>query len=110
MAFGETRDERKKQQWRGWIGEWRASGLSVRAFCARRGLATHRFYYWRRVLERHAAEKAAFVPVQVVADVSPAPASALELVLHGRIVRVAPGFDAATLRQLLTVLEGERSC
>jgi hypothetical protein len=70
MAFSKTRDERKKQQWRGWIGEWRASGLSVRAFCARRGLATHRFYYWRRVLEQQAAEKAAFVPVQVVADVS----------------------------------------
>jgi hypothetical protein len=110
MAFGKTRDERKKQQWRGWIGEWRASGLSVRAFCARRGLATHRFYYWRRVLERRAAEKAAFVPVQVVADMFPAPTSALELVLNGRIVRVAPGFDAATLRQLLTMLEGERPC
>jgi hypothetical protein len=110
MASGKTPDERKKQKWRGWICEWRASGLSVRAFCARRGLATHRFYYWRRVLERQAAEKAAFVPVQVVADVFPAPTSALELVLHDRIVRVAPGFDAATLRQLLPVLEGERSC
>ena len=111
MAFGKTRDERKEQEWRRWIGEWRASGLSVRAFCERRGLATHRFYYWRRVLEQQAAEKAAFVPVQVVADVFPAPTSALELVLvNGRIVRVAPGFDAATLRQLLTVLEGERPC
>jgi hypothetical protein len=82
----------------------------VRAFCERRGLATHRFYYWRRVLERRAAEKPAFVPVQVVADPFPVQTSALELVLNGRIVRVAPGFDAATLRQLLTVLEGERPC
>ena len=111
MAFGKTRDERKEQEWRRWIGEWRASGLSVRAFCERRGLATHRFYYWRRVLERRPVEKAAFVPVQVVADPFPALTSALELVLvNGRIVRVAPGFDAATLRQLLTVLEGERPC
>jgi hypothetical protein len=111
MAFGKIRDERKEQQWRGWIGEWRASGLSGREFCERRGLATHRFYHWRRVLERRAAEKAAFVPVQVVADAFPAQVSALELVLvHGRIVRVAPGFDAATLRQLLAVLEGERPC
>jgi len=110
MAFGKTRDERKEQEWRRWIGEWRASGLSVRAFCERRGLATHRFYYWRRVLERRPVEKAAFVPVQVVADTFPAQTSALELVLHGRIVRVAPGFDAATLRQLVTVLEGEWQC
>jgi hypothetical protein len=110
MAFGKTRDERKEQEWRRWIGEWQASGLSVRAFCERRRLAAHRFYYWRRVLEQHVAEKAAFVPVQIVADAFPPPTSALELVLHGRIVRVGPGFDAATLRQLLTVLEEERSC
>src|SRR6516165_5281114 len=38
MAPGRARDERKEQQWRRWIGEWRASGLSVRAFCERRGL------------------------------------------------------------------------
>jgi transposase len=110
MAPGRTRDERKEQQWRCWIGEWRASGLSVRAFCERRGLATPTFYAWRRTLERRAAQKAAFVPVQVLADALPAQTSALEVVLaEGRTVRVAPGFDAATLRQLLAVLEG-RPC
>ena len=110
MAHGRARDEQKERQWRQWITEWRASGLSVRAFCGRRGLATPSFYHWRRVLERRAAEKAAFVPVQVVAEAVPAPAAALEVVLtDGRIVRVAPGFDAATLRQLLAVLEG-RPC
>jgi transposase len=111
MAPGRARDERKEQQWRRWIGEWRASGLSVRAFCDRRGLAIPSFYAWRRTLERRAAEVPAFVPVQVVADGAPAHASALEVVLRdGRAVRVAPGFDAATLRRLLAVLEGERSC
>jgi hypothetical protein len=51
------------------------------------------------------------VAVQVVADAPLAQVSALELVLaDGRIVRVAPGFDAATLRQLLTALEGEGPC
>jgi transposase len=110
MAPGRTRDERKEQQWRCWIGEWRASGLSVRAFCERRGLATPTFYAWRRTLERRAAQKAAFVPVQVLADALPTQTSALEVVLaEGRTVRVAPGFDAATLRQLLAVLEG-RPC
>ena len=107
MAPGRARDARKEQQWRRWIGEWRASGLSVRAFCDRRGLAIPTFYAWRRTLERRAAEQPAFVPVQVVADGVPAQASSLEVVLHGgRTVRVAPEFDAATLRQLLAVLEG----
>jgi hypothetical protein len=101
MAPGRARDERKEHQWRRWIGEWRATGLSVRAFCERRGLALPTFYAWRRTLERGAAQKASFVPVL---------ASALEVVLiDGRTVPVAPGFDAATLRQLLAVLEG-RPC
>ena len=98
MAHGRARDERKERQWRRWVGEWQASGLSARAFCERRGLTVARFYAWRRVLERRAAEEpAAFVPVRVVADAVPAQASALEVVLtDGRTVRVAPGFDAAT--------------
>jgi hypothetical protein len=110
MAHGRARDERKEHQWRRWIGEWQTSGLSVRAFCERRGLTVAGFYAWRRVLERRAAEKAAFVPVQVVSDAVATRAGALEVVLtDGRAVRVAPGFEAATLRQLLAVLEG-RPC
>jgi len=110
MAPGRARDERKEQQWRRWIDQRRASGLSVRDFCARHGLATASFYAWRRVLERRAAERPAFVPVQVVADAVPTQARTLEVVLtNGRTVRVAPGFDAATLRQVLAVLEG-RPC
>jgi hypothetical protein len=111
MTPGRARDDRKEQQWRRWIGEWRMSGLSVRAFCAQHGLSSASFYHWRRVLERRAAEEPAFVPVQVVADDTPAQTSALEVVLlDGRTVRVAPGFDAATLQRLLAVLEGEGSC
>jgi transposase len=111
MAPGRARDERKERQWRRRISQWRASGLSVQAFCAQHGLTPASFYHWRRVLERRAAEEpAAFVPVQVVADAVPAQTCALEVVLaDGRAVRVGPGFDAATLRRLLAVLEG-RPC
>ena len=111
MAPGRARDEWKERQWRRWIDQWRVSGLSARAFCAQHGLACASFYAWRRVLERRAAEQPAFVPVQVVADATPAgQASALEvLLLDGRTVRVLPDFDAATLRRLLAVLEG-RPC
>jgi hypothetical protein len=110
MASGRARDERKERQWRRWIDQWRASGLSVRAFCARHRLASASFYNWRRVLERRAAEEPAFVPVQIVTDAAATQTSALEVVLaDGHAVRVAPWFDAATLRQLLAVLEG-RPC
>jgi|SRR5579862_2649991 hypothetical protein len=111
MAQGRTRDERKEQQWRRWLGEWRSSGLSVRAFCARHGLTEPTFYAWRRVLAQRPAARRAFVPVEVVADQPTALASPLEVVLgDGRRLRVAPGFDAATLRALLGVLEEGRPC
>jgi transposase-like protein len=110
MAPGRARDEAKERQWRRRIDQWRVSGLSVRAFCARHGLSTASFYNWRRALQRRAADEPAFVPVQVVADAVPTQASALEVVLtDGRAVRIAPGFDATTLRRLLAVLEG-RPC
>src|SRR5262245_18705968 len=110
MAHDRARDERKERLGRRWVEQWRGSGMSVRAFCDRHGLATASFYNWRRVLARRAAEEPAFVPVQVVADAVPTRTSALEVVLaDGRAVRVAPGFDAATLRRLLAVLE-ERPC
>jgi hypothetical protein len=110
MVHGRARDERKERQWPRWIGAWQTSGLSVRAFCDQRGLTVASFYAWRRVLERRAAEKAAFVPVQVVVDAVPTQTCALEVILlDGRTVRVAPGFDATTVRQLLAVLEG-RPC
>jgi hypothetical protein len=111
MAPGRARDEHKEQAWRRRIEQWQASGLSVRDFCARYRLATASFYSWRRVLERRAAERPAFVPVQVVADATSDNAGALEVVLaDGRVVRIAPGFDTATLLRLLAVLEGEGPC
>ena len=44
------RDLGLEPQWRERMEQWRASGLSVRAFCLRRGLAVPRFYYWKREL------------------------------------------------------------
>ena len=58
MAHGRSRDERKEQQWRRRIEQWRSSGLSVRTFCARHGLATASFYNWRRVLQRRGVHDA----------------------------------------------------
>ena len=110
MAQGKPRDSRKQQQWRHWIQQWQQSGLTVRAFCARHDLAEPSFYAWRRQLNRRDGT-AAFVPVQVVPDEDAAPAGSVEVVLTGRRrVRVTPGFDPATLRQLLAVLEEVPPC
>ena len=109
MAPGRARDEQKERQWRQRIAQWQHSGLSVAAFCARHDLATPSFYAWRRTLQRRDNHQAAFVPVRRAHDA--ATARALEVVFaDGRIVRVAPGFDAATLRQVLAVLRQEPPC
>src|SRR5229473_5565969 len=102
MAYGKRHDRQKEQQWRRWLKEWQASGLSVRAFCERQRLSEPSFYAWRRELAKRDAQRPAFVPVHVVAEGDPG--AALELVVaSGRRVRVPAGFDAATLRQLLAV-------
>ena len=111
MAMGKPRDERKERQWRRWIREWQASGLTVRDFCDRHGLDEHRFYAWRRELGRRDAEASPFMPVRIVSGDVPAAGRPLEVVLPGgRTVRVAPGFDGPTLRQLLAVLEERQPC
>jgi transposase-like protein len=109
MAHGKPRDLRKEQLWRRWIRLWQASGLNVRTFCDRHDLAPPSFYAWRRVLQQRDAVTPQFVPVRVLPDQEPT--ASLEVVLAGgHRLRVTPGFDPATLRQLLAVLEEAAPC
>jgi hypothetical protein len=118
------------------IDQWRASGLSLPAFCARRGLNAKTMSGWvykpahQSAIEKARREaltvgvppepmapsvrpQAAFLPIQV-ADV-PSRASAslrcdLEIVLaSGPRIVVRPGFDRETLRRVVAALEG-RPC
>lgn len=131
------RDRGKERFWREMVQRWQRSGVTIRDFCDAHGLSEPSFYGWRREIakrdeqasERPARRKSsgraesangssrrdqyanglpAFVPLQVM----PAePASVLEVVVGaGHVVRVAPGFDAPTLRSLLAVLAEAASC
>jgi transposase-like protein len=109
---GAQRDPRKEAHWRRQLQKQSASALSVREFCQQHGLAESAFYYWRREIERRDDErigvgKPAFLPVEVK---TPANESAIEVALvSGHVLRLRSGFDADTLRELLTLLE-EPSC
>jgi hypothetical protein len=114
MSQGIPRNPRKEQHWRQLLERWQRSGLSVRAFCRRHRLAEPTFYAWRRTLREGDRRAYAcqgpggvtFLPVHVEDDHTDPPAS-LELVLSGgRQLRIPSGFDPATLRALLAVLEG----
>jgi transposase-like protein len=110
MSTGKPRDLHKEQEWRRRLRDWERSGLSVSAFSRRYGVAENRLYAWRRILAQRDAEQAAFVPVRLLAD-NGSQDDTLEVVLAGgRRLRVPKGFDAATLRQLLAVLEEQTPC
>jgi hypothetical protein len=121
------RDRGKERFWRQHLAAWRRSGRGVRDYCRSAGVSEPSFYAWRRVLaERQAARRtvaatrkqaerqeqsttaAAFVPVRLIAEsVESAVAGSVEVVVRGgRVVRVAAGFAAATLREVVAVLEG----
>ena len=122
MARRGERDRGKERFWRRMLRQWRRSGCSVRAFCGEHGLAEALFYAWRRTIQErdretrrdaprsrdHAARSAAplFVPVTVAETTAP-----IEVILaRGHVIRIAPGFDPDTLRQLLAVLDEALPC
>ena len=37
-----------REQWRLWLGEQAASGLSISAFCLEHDVPENSFYYWRK--------------------------------------------------------------
>jgi hypothetical protein len=83
--------------------------LKVAEFCAREGLTTAAYYYWRRKIKRRDGEShqtdgvnaTAFVPVQVVDDRSSV--APVEIVAgNGFVIRVS---EQATLEQLRRVLQ-----
>ena len=99
-------DAGREQFWRDVVAAWRNSGVSVRAFCRRRGLQETSFYWWRRTLQQRdrqgatsTATQATFVPVRVVPD------AMVEIVLPtGVVVRVPAGTEVQTVAMLVAAL------
>jgi hypothetical protein len=118
--MSKPRDLGKEQFWRQAIEAWQQSGLSVTAFCQQRQLQLHTFFRWRKLLAfrdqpappvaASASSSALFVPVQLRPPTPCCSEQPFEIVLaSGRVLRVRAGFDPASLRLLLGLLE-ESSC
>ena len=56
MKIGEVKKEFQLQQWRGMVQERMESGLSVKAWCAERGITEHVYYYRLRQLRLGACQ------------------------------------------------------
>ncbi len=112
MARG-RRDLGLERQWRERMAGWRASGLSVREFCQRRGLTEPTFHYWRRELRMRdsAASTAAMSsvkksrPAVVPLTVLPTATLAVEVRCPSGHVVLLPSCDVASLASLFAALD-----
>jgi hypothetical protein len=100
----------REQFWRDTITAWKASGQSVRAFCAARGVAEATFFARRRALadrEQPSRPAAPLVPSPSFAAVRVVPDPTIEIVLPGGLlVRVPVGADPAAVAHLVAALGG----
>ncbi|WP_437777131.1 IS66 family insertion sequence element accessory protein TnpA [Sorangium sp. So ce1097] len=109
-----------RAEWAERVERWERSGLSAERFGRREGYKPKQLYWWRWKLRAHGASQPSpststgvprFLPVHVVADVSPVVTEPIEIALpNGRVVRVRPGFDPATLERVLALVAEETPC
>jgi hypothetical protein len=106
---------RSQREWEGIIEAWERSRLSPGEFCKRRRLSSETFGWWRWRLGKGGAAAGGKASDFVEVAVAPPSASTLErpivIELPGAIViRVESGFDDETLRRVMAVVAGGRSC
>ena len=106
----------ERAEWARRLEKWRRSGLDLRAYAAREGLALRSLAWWRWRLEHDAKSPATSTALMPIAsDVSfvelkpelIANGSPIEIVLgNGRVVRVPHAFDDSSLARVLAVADG----
>ena len=114
-----AQDVERTEHWRGLVRAWEGSGLTQVDFCRRKGVSVHTFRSWRYSLrlqakeERRAPASRALAPpfgeVKLAEKARLAGAGVAVELGDGRVVRVEPGFDPATLKEVLAVL-GSSAC
>ena len=97
----------REQFWRDLIERQQQSGQSIREFCDYEGVSQPSFFSWRKRLQsENTRPKSRFLPVQIDLADSVASPGRIEILLDcGKRIRVGPGFDGQTLRDVLVVLE-----
>jgi hypothetical protein len=102
-----------ERRWARILNEWKGSGQNARDFCRHRRLSESTFWFWKREIpdrerrrRRHGAGQSGgvrFLPVRVIQKLPSA--TALEVALGSRVIRIAGDFEPGLLRKLMSVLE-----
>ena len=112
----------RRDFWQAHVKAWSESGLTQRAYCQEHGLSEAQFSHWKPRLRKKGQRqrpkpKAQLVPLQVIEEVTSetgrgkvrgAASDAGELALvfgNGLRLEISEGFDDATLRRVLEVLD-----
>ena len=104
--------KRVHRDWPAVVRAYLASGQSVTAFCRERGISTSLLYRWRQRCPDEpvpTASAGGFVELRPVDR--PAAGSGVAVVVDGSWrLEVEPGFDAATLEQVLACVQRRSAC
>jgi hypothetical protein len=93
--------EARREEWRRIIAEQQAGGQGAAAYCRERGIPVWKYSYWRKALAPSDADAS---PRGFVELRPPRRASGVCVEAGRWLVRVEPGFDAATLLRALEAL------
>ena len=115
MARGQ-RDPARERFWREALRRRKASGLTVRAFCAREQLPETAYHAWRRTLRERDAERRqgrsptatpAFVPVVVRPEERTDAGGQVVIELRGgRLMRLPASTPAEQVARIVLAIEG----
>lgn len=97
--------EQRRRQWEKRIAHWRASGLSMLAYCRQHGLSYTPLVRWRRRLESGSASAPTLTLIPVVAS-TPDRCPLVIRLPSGIGIEVARGFDATLLSAVVHALQG----
>lgn len=101
------RKEERQQQWMERLADYRASGLTMRAWCEERQVSFHKLRYWLRATKRKEpgpAAAASFIPL-TVSESAETGASLVVRIGEARI-ELEPGFNPELLRDVVQALKG----
>ena len=101
--------QQRRRQWARRVARWRASGLSMAAYCRQHGLSYWMFVRWRQRIEPTVTPAA---PLTLIPVVAPTPSGgAITIRLPDGIgIEVEPGFDAGVLSAVMRALQMSSSC
>lgn len=111
-----TDKEQRRQQWQERISAYRASGLTLKAWCAAHDCTVDQMKYWlykskktgssTTTVSTDSAQKPRFVPLAVSDDAE----TPLLLRIGPAQIELRPGFDPRLLRDVVKLLTEAVSC